>query len=153
MYFLVQLYCKFHASYDNYYYCWPCLQLTSLYCLCFCDLTCDMLNRLLVCLNTGCRPVARGKKGKTGSYMAPLTERSQTIPALAFTHMCEACSHTWRVEVLPRDTGTQVSQRPTTQSRQARSWSGRGSDVTNAFCPICILWRTAAAISDRSPTP
>ena len=67
--------------------------------------------------------------------------------------MCEASSHTRRVKVLPRDTGTHALPRPTTQSCQARSWVGRGSNVTNAFCPICILWQPLAGIEPRPIGP
>ena len=67
--------------------------------------------------------------------------------------MCEVCSHTRRVKVLPRDTDTHALPGPTTQSCHARSWVGRGSDVTNAFCLICILWQPLAGIEPRAIGP
>ena len=96
-----------------------------------------------ILVGTCCLPLSKVKVKTGQSYIAPTTKRSQTIPALAFTYMREACSHTWRVKVLPQDRGPHVSQWPTAQSRQA---PGLREVVISQmhFRPICIRWRAAS---------
>ena len=69
-----------------------------------------------------------------------------TGTSLTFTHTCEVCSHT--IAQLKSSLGTQMHVHNRGQLPNC-SWVGRCSDVTIAFCPICILWRAASV--NRTP--
>ena len=95
--------------------------------------------------------LSSSKKVKTVFYIALTTTRTDcfTIVGFYYTSAKHAGSHTRRIKVLPRDTGTctHAFPRPTIQSCYARSWVGRGSDVTNALCLRGHSFITYAQIS------